>query len=104
MSNTLNIEVLEFRMAKSSEDLSYALYVYDSYDDTLVASHTSYEALLEYFPTRVEVLKYIKGLYNFSDCFELEGSEVTFNTISSIHFSGFPSIYDSDDSFTVKED
>lgn len=104
MSNTLNIEVIEFRMAKSTEDLSYALYVYDSYDDTLVASHTSYEALLGYFPTRLEVLKHIEGLETFTDCFYLEGSEVSFRTISSICFSGFPPGYDTDDSFTVKED
>lgn len=104
MSNQLTIEVIEYRTAKSTGAMTYALYVYDSYADSIIAPHDSYEALIEYFPTRLDILKHIAETDRFNDTIRVEGTEVTMDTVSHISFDGFPPEYEADDSFTIKED
>ena len=103
MSNTLNIELVEFKIAKSNVPASYALYIYDNYADTLCCTFPTYEELLKEFPTRLSVLFYISGTEKFVDTITVEGSEVTLDTVSYISFAGFPDSYESDDSFTITE-
>jgi hypothetical protein len=90
MSNPLNIEVRESRIAGSTEAFEYSIIATDSYGTAVSDHYESLDALLMSYPNRLNVLEWIENKPEFDGAFTIDNSKVIYISISSIDFSGYP--------------
>jgi hypothetical protein len=90
MSNHLSIEVIESRVAGSTEPLEYSIIAADGYGTVVAKGYESMEALLEAYPTRWDVLEWLDSKPEFDGAFELDIDTVTLDCVTSIDFAGYP--------------
>ena len=86
MSNPLFIEIIESRTAGSN-----------SYGKAINKGFPSMEALLEEYPTRMDLLQWVERQTEFAGAFTCKGTEVVLDATTGIAFAGFPE----DDSITA---
>lgn len=96
MSNCLSIEVIESRVAGSSDPFEFSIIASDSYGSVMDKGYESMQALLEAHPSRFEVLEWLDSKPEFNGAFQLDGGTVTLDCVTYIDFAGFPE----DDSIT----
>lgn len=90
MSNYLSIEVIESRVAGSTEPLEYSLIASDSYGSVVDKGYASIDTLLEAYPSRLSVLEWLTTRPEFDGAFQLEGSKVILDCTTGIDFAGYP--------------
>lgn len=97
MSNLLSIEIIESRTAGTNDPFEFCVFAADSYGTAINKGFPSMDALLEEYPTRMDLLQWVERQTEFAGAFACKGTEVLLDATSGIDFAGFPE----DDSITA---